>query len=318
VVAAGPGGGPHVRSFDFNGTPLAGPAGSFFAYGAGFTGGVFVAAADLNDDGRADIITGAGAGGGPHVLAFSGADGSVLASFFAYDGAFTGGVRVAAADVNGDVRPEIVTAPGPSGGPHIRAFNHTDGTELSNFFAYGGFTGGVFVAGGADGAPQAMLRLAGGLPGEAGPGEPLTAEQLDRIRAAAVDRWELAGASTRAIERLLQAEVSLADLPGNVLGSTHGRRVLIDRDAGGAGWFVDPTPHADEEFSSAGRAIAPLASERADLLTAILHEYGHLLGLEHQLSTASDALMSGLLDTGSRRLPTPQLVDAIFADQGSD
>ncbi len=74
---------------------------SFFAYPMGFTGGVFVAAADLNGDGKADIITGAGPGGGPHVQAFDGATGGLLGSpigsFFAYSPLFAGDVFVAGA-----------------------------------------------------------------------------------------------------------------------------------------------------------------------------------------------------------------------------
>ena len=79
---------------------------SFFAYDPAFTGGVFVAAARCQRRRRADIITGAGPGGGPHVRVFDGATGAPLTerrgSFFAYDPSFTGGVFVAAADVNGD------------------------------------------------------------------------------------------------------------------------------------------------------------------------------------------------------------------------
>src|SRR5205814_5682561 len=74
----------------------------FLAYDAGFTGGVTVAAGDVDGDGFVDIITGAGAGGGPHVRAFTGAGHQVIRDFFAFDPTQTGGVRVATADVTGD------------------------------------------------------------------------------------------------------------------------------------------------------------------------------------------------------------------------
>ena len=72
--------------------------------------------ADLTGDGVAEIITGAGPGGGPHVRAFSLAGGVVteVASFYAYDPAFAGGVYVAAADLTGDGVAEIITGAGPS------------------------------------------------------------------------------------------------------------------------------------------------------------------------------------------------------------
>jgi glucose/arabinose dehydrogenase len=143
VTGAGPGGGPHVQVFDgATGAVLR----SFFAYPAGFTGGVFVAAGDVNGDGVADIVTGAGPGGGPHVQVFDGAMGAVLRSFFAYIPTFTGGVRVAAADLTGDGLAEVVTGPGPGGGPHVRVFDGATGAPLADFFAYDpDFRGGVFV-----------------------------------------------------------------------------------------------------------------------------------------------------------------------------
>ncbi len=154
ITGASTGGGPHVKVFDgVTGAELF----SFFAYDAAFRGGVNVAAGDINGDGFADILTGAGPGGGPHVKAFSGANLGELASYFAFDAAFRGGVSVAAGDFNNDGTDEMVTAAGPGGGPHVRVFardlisgitsQYAGSGALGSFFTYGvGFTGGVWVA----------------------------------------------------------------------------------------------------------------------------------------------------------------------------
>ncbi len=150
ITAPGPGFGPHVRIFD--GTTcrrMRGPQGDFLAYRPNFQGGVYVAAGDVNGDGRADIITGPGAGGRPVVRVFDSLTGDIIKSFLAYDAAFRGGVNVAAGDVNGDGIDEIVTGAGPGGGPHVRVFNPVGMTLLNSFSAYNSnFRGGVFVAAG--------------------------------------------------------------------------------------------------------------------------------------------------------------------------
>jgi hypothetical protein len=82
---------PHVKVFSgATGSEIR----SFFAYPSALSE-LRVAAGDVDDDGRDDIITAPGPGAAPHVKAFSGRDNSILASFFAYDGGFTGGVYVA-------------------------------------------------------------------------------------------------------------------------------------------------------------------------------------------------------------------------------
>jgi hypothetical protein len=142
ITGAGPGGAPHVKVF--NGKTGA-EINSFFAGPASFTGGIFVAAGDVTGDGRADIVVGADAGGGPQVRIVDGHVTTGAGAWLAYDAAFTGGVRVAVGDVNGDGRPDIITAPGAGAGPLVKIFD-TSGGLLDNFFAYDqSFTGGVFV-----------------------------------------------------------------------------------------------------------------------------------------------------------------------------
>jgi hypothetical protein len=146
IVAAGPGGGPHIKVF--NGRDLS-LLQSFFAFTAAFRGGLWVASGDVNADGRADVIVGADAGGGPHVRVFSGANGAELMNFFAYSATFAGGIRVGSGDVDGDGRDDVITGAGPGGGPHVKVISGANGSTLRSFFAYdAGFTGGVFVAGG--------------------------------------------------------------------------------------------------------------------------------------------------------------------------
>src|SRR5262249_15118869 len=116
--------------------------------------GLFVACADLDGDGASEIIVGNDQGAAPEVRVYrvTGTNRvELVASFLAYDPSFTGGVRVATADVDGDGLADIITAPGAGGEPVVRAFKITGGsvTELTAFQAENpGFTGGLFVAGG--------------------------------------------------------------------------------------------------------------------------------------------------------------------------
>ncbi len=107
--------------------------------------GIFgIASADVNGDGRSEIVTGAGNGGGPQVRIFD-MSGKVRSSFMAYDKNFRGGVNIAAGDVDGDGRSEIVTGAGNGGGPHVRVFD-ANGKLETQFMAYDqNFRGGVNV-----------------------------------------------------------------------------------------------------------------------------------------------------------------------------
>jgi hypothetical protein len=144
VTGAGPSGGAHVRMFTESGSPLE----SMFVYPDGFYGGVFVAGGNVDGVPGDEIVTGPGESGGPHVRVLR-ANGQEITHVFAYPDGFYGGVRVAAGDLDGDSQAEIVTAAGPSGGPHIRVWKMIGGSlqPISSFFAYpDGFYGGVYVA----------------------------------------------------------------------------------------------------------------------------------------------------------------------------
>jgi hypothetical protein len=148
VVGAGPGAGPRVQTFrivDGQAVRLAGPLGSFFAFEPTFTGGVNVAAGNLDGGPTDDIVVGAASLGGPHVVVFD-ASANMIHSFFAFDAPQLG-VTVAVADLNGDGKGEIITGPGTGGGPVAQVFDGTTAAPLAAFAAFDPtFRGGLTVA----------------------------------------------------------------------------------------------------------------------------------------------------------------------------
>jgi len=78
------GGGPQVRLFDNIGVPI---GLGFFAYNENFRGGVNIACGDIDNDGKNEIITGAGPSGGPHVRVwnFSNNEWNLENEFFAFE-----------------------------------------------------------------------------------------------------------------------------------------------------------------------------------------------------------------------------------------
>ncbi len=165
VAGAGFGGGPAIAILDSQTGKV---MESFFAFDPAFTGGVFVAVQDTNNDGILDIIASAGPGGGPEVRIFDGATLNVLRSFFAYDQSFTGGVSVATIDFNNDGILDLVTGAGPGGAPHVKVFDGATNAIISQWYAYpASFTGGVFVAAGDIGNDGNIEVVTGAGPGGA-------------------------------------------------------------------------------------------------------------------------------------------------------
>ncbi len=133
VTGTEKGGGPHVRIFNAQGKLI---NSGFFAYAKDFRGGVNVAVGDLDGDDKAEIITGAGLGGGPHVRIFNAQGKLINSGFFAYAKDFRGGVNVAVGDLDGDDKAEIITGAGFTGGPQIRTFNYKGKLIHPGFFAF--------------------------------------------------------------------------------------------------------------------------------------------------------------------------------------
>jgi len=95
IVAPGPGRLPLVKVFDNHAKLRL----KFEAYNSNWQGGVNVAAGDINNDGRAEIITGAYPGAAPHIRTFD-AKGGLIDSFYVYNEKFTGGASVGFIKIN--------------------------------------------------------------------------------------------------------------------------------------------------------------------------------------------------------------------------
>ncbi|HZJ40640.1 MAG TPA: putative glycoside hydrolase [Candidatus Saccharimonadales bacterium] len=124
------GGGPQVMVYSADGKLR----NSFFAYDKKLRGGVSVAIGDVDGDGQSEIVTGAGKDDEPTVKIFTLA-GNLKTSFLAYDKRFKGGLDIAVGDLNNDGLADIVTGPGPGGGPHVRVFSGS-GELMAQFFAF--------------------------------------------------------------------------------------------------------------------------------------------------------------------------------------
>ena len=128
----------------------------------------------------------------------------------------------------------------------------------------------------------------------------LSVADASAVKQAVINTWSADGSLTASqVAHLESVSVEIADLPGAQLGFATWDNITIDSNAAGLGWFVDAT--------QSGGAVT---AGRMDLLSAMGHELGHVLGESH-----SDAgMMDAFLVAGDR---TFSVLDSGHSDKSA-
>jgi hypothetical protein len=124
-------------------------------------------------------------------------------------------------------------------------------------------------------------------------------------------------ASTASLQALIDStgisstvKVDFADLPNGAVGQTIGSNITLDTNAAGHNWFIDATPWDNSEYLPTSNPYEWVAKEgtaaygKMDMLSVLLHEYGHALGIDH--SADNHDYMSTTLTPGVRRMPSAE------------
>jgi hypothetical protein len=229
---------------------------------------------------------------------------------FAFGGA---GWQPVVGDWNNDGKATVGVVD-PSGTWYLRNSNTPGAPDVAPF----GYGAGSWVAVAGDYDGKASLRAASGeastpLSLAARQGSLLGLRELQAFYAQVLNVLRDAGVSGSVLTQLGAVGLQVSHFGSGLLGETFPDKgvIALDDDAAGYGWFIDPTPAVSEEYDAAGVALAGgPAAGRMDLLTTVVHEMGHVLGLP-DLDPASDPaqLMTGTLPAGVRRAA----LDAFFA-----
>lgn len=152
-----------------------------------------------------------------------------------------------------------------------------------------GMTAGLFLQGNA--APlDPRLDLA-----------PLGRDVLLDAVSTGLAHFVAAGLDPNRVAALANVTYQIVDLPGNALGKQSDGNIWIDYNGAGHGWFVNLSDDALVD------------ADRFDLLSVVLHEMGHELGLLHLNEHADDPLMHSALELGTRITPSAEMIDELVA-----
>jgi ELWxxDGT repeat protein len=143
--------------------------------------------------------------------------------------------------------------------------------------------------------------------GPSGAAATLPYGQVAPLPPGAVPRWQGAGVDPAALAGL---DIRIADLGGTPPAMAAGHTIWFDATAAGWGWFVDPTPWDDSEFTTPGDQGE---QHRMDLLTVVMHEMGHVLGYDHEAT----GVMRDTLSAGAREWPNG-LEPALFRGEATE
>lgn len=109
----------------------------WYPFGETYAGGYSMAVGNVDRLAGSELIVGAGSGIRPNVVIFDQFYNQIQ-RWLAFEAGFTGGVNVAAGDVDGDGVAEVIAGAGPGKKPLIRIFD-ADGVLQSEFEAYSTF-----------------------------------------------------------------------------------------------------------------------------------------------------------------------------------
>jgi hypothetical protein len=144
----------------------------------------------------------------------------------------------------------------------------------------------------------------------------LMQDDIQSLLPAARQYWLNVGATEVQLDGI---EFNIATLAPRVAAMTLGIQITLSADGAGWGWFVDTTPAsheeftADDAFSEFKAQTGSTAEGKMDLLTVLIHEMGHTMGLGHVVGNGD--VMAQYLTPGVRRLPAIDDIAALGMQQ---